>query len=128
MTRFDPVASLADVKREFGEHGGVNMSIEASTTFTVMQAETMPDIFCGRLGPDTGGCFLYGRHFNPTVHVLGSELAAIEGTEAGYASASGMSSIACTVMQLCEQGEHLVSGGTLYGGTFALFNEFLPKR
>jgi methionine-gamma-lyase len=65
----DPVERLAALRHEFGEHGGVNMSIEASTTFTVLQAGTMPEIFQGRLGPDEGGCFLYGRHFNPTVYV-----------------------------------------------------------
>ena len=45
----DPVERLAALRHEFGEHGGVNMSIEASTTFTVMEAGTMPDIFNGRL-------------------------------------------------------------------------------
>ena len=44
----DPIESLATLKHEFGEHGGVNMSIEASTTFTVMKPETMPDLFAGR--------------------------------------------------------------------------------
>lgn len=128
MTRFNPIESLASMRHEFGEHGGVNMSIEASTTFTVMHADTMPDIFRGRLGPDTGGCYLYGRHFNPTVYVLGRELAALEGMEAAYCSASGMSAIACSVIQLCGKGEHLVAGDTLYGGTFAIFKEFLPER
>jgi methionine-gamma-lyase len=116
------------MRHEFGEHGGVNMSIEASTTFTVMHAGTMPEIFHGHLGPDEGGCYLYGRHFNPTVYVLGRELAALEGTEAAYACASGMGAIACTIMQLCEHGAHVVAGDTLYGGTFALFKEFLPAR
>lgn len=128
MSRFHPIESLANLRHEFGEHGGVNMSIEASTTFTVMHANTMPDIFQGRLGPDTGGCFLYGRHFNPTVYVLGRELAALEGTEAGYCSASGMSAIACTLMQLATTGDHVVAGDTLYGGTFAILKEFLPAR
>ena len=41
----DPVERLASLRHEFGEHGGVNMSIEASTTFTVMEAGTMPEIF-----------------------------------------------------------------------------------
>ena len=41
----DPVERLAALRHEFGEHGGVNMSIEASTTFTVMEAGTMPEIF-----------------------------------------------------------------------------------
>ena len=50
----DPVERLAALRHEFGEHGGVNMSIEASTTFTVMEAGTMPEIFQGRLGTDSG--------------------------------------------------------------------------
>ena len=32
--KFDPIEALANIRHEFGEHGGVNMSIEASTTFT----------------------------------------------------------------------------------------------
>ena len=55
MSTFDPIASLANMRHEFGEHGGVNMSIEASTTFTVMHAQTMPEIFQGRRGPDDAG-------------------------------------------------------------------------
>lgn len=127
MTHFDPLAHLADMRHEFGEHGGVNMSIEASTTFTVMQAEVMPDIFRGYRGPDTG-CYLYGRHFNPTVYVLGKQLAALEGTEAAYCTASGMAAISGTLMQLCDAGDHLVASRTLYGGTFALLNDFFPAK
>ncbi|MCA9292879.1 MAG: aminotransferase class V-fold PLP-dependent enzyme [Phycisphaerales bacterium] len=128
MPEFDPLEAFADVRHEFGEHGGVNMSIEASTTFTVMHAGTMPEIFQGRRGPDTGGCYLYGRHFNPTVYVLGRQMAALEGAEAGYCAASGMGAIAATVMQLCNTGEHVVAGDTLYGGTYALLNDYLPAK
>lgn len=128
MPDFDPIESLANMRHEFGEHGGVNMSIEASTTFTVMHADTMPEIFRGALGPDRGGCYLYGRHFNPTVYVLGRELAALEGTAAAYCTSSGMSAIACTLMQLCTHGDHIIAGDTLYGGTFALLKEFLPRH
>ncbi|MHC4415133.1 MAG: aminotransferase class V-fold PLP-dependent enzyme [Planctomycetota bacterium] len=128
MAEFDPIEWLANARHEFGEHGGVNLSIEASTTFTVMDPETMPKIFAGRLGPDTGGYYLYGRHFNPTVYVLGRQLAALEGTEAGYCTASGMSAIAAVVMQLCDSGDHVVVSNTLYGGTFALFRRFLPAK
>ena len=125
---FDPVQSLSRVQHEFGEHGGVNMSIEASTTYTVMDAGIMPEIFGGRMGPDTGGCYLYGRHFNPTVYVLGRYLAAIEGTEAGYATSSGISAIACTLMQLCGPGDEIVASNAIYGGTFALLKEYLPAK
>jgi methionine-gamma-lyase len=125
---FNPVQSLSKVRHEFGEHGGVNMSIEASTTYTVMAAEIMPEIFQGHMGPDQGGCYLYGRHFNPTVYVLGRYLAAIEGTEAGYATSSGISAISCAIMQLCSPGDEIISSNAIYGGTFALFKEFLPQK
>jgi methionine-gamma-lyase len=127
MKRFDPIEAMADARHEFGEHGGVNLSIEASTTFTVLHADTMPSLFQGRRGPDEG-CYLYGRHFNPTVYALGRSIAAMESTEAAYATASGMSAIAATVMQLCGTGDHAVVSRAIYGGTFALFREFLPKR
>jgi methionine-gamma-lyase len=130
MSDFDPVESFANMRHEFGEHGGVNMSIESSTTFTVLSADTMPEIFQGRKGPDNaaGGCFLYGRHFNPTVYVLGKQLASLEGAEDGYCSASGMSAISSVIMQLCSQGGHMISSDTVYGGTFALLKDYLPAK
>jgi len=128
MNDFDPIESLADMRHEFGEHGGVNMSIETSTTFTVMHADTLPEIFSGLKGPDEGGCFLYGRHFNPTVYVLGKQIAALEGTEIGYCTASGMGAISSTIMQLCNQGDHIVASHTVYGGTFALLKDYLPTK
>lgn len=128
MKRTDPIEALAAMRHEFGEHGGVNLSIETSTTFTVLHADTMPEIFHGKRGPDKGGCYLYGRHFNPTVYVLGKQIATIEGAEAGYCSASGMSAIAAAILQTCNAGDHIVASNTLYGGTYALFNEFLPAK
>lgn len=128
MSDFHPMEALAELRHEFGEHGGVNMSIETSTTFTVMQAETLPNMFRGVVGPDEGGCFLYGRHFNPTVYVLGRQIAALEGAEGGYCTASGMGAISSVLLQLCGPGDHVVASHTVYGGTFALLNEFLPAR
>lgn len=126
--RFDPAESLADLRHEFGEHGGVNMSIEASTTFTVLQPELLPKLFQGHLGPESGGFYLYGRHYNPTVYVLGRQLAALEGAAAAYCTASGMSAVSAAVLQCCDQGDHIVASDTLYGGTFALFHDFLPRK
>lgn len=128
MDRVDPVEAMADARHEFGEHGGVNMSIEASTTFTVLEAQSMPEIFRGHLGPDHGGCYLYGRHFNPTVIALARQLAAMEGTEAAYGTASGISAVAGALLRACVTGDHIVSSRAIYGGTFALLDQFLPKR
>lgn len=124
----DPIEALADIKHEFGEHGGVNMSIEASTTFTVLDADTMPSVFHGEFGPEQGGCYLYGRHYNPTVYALGKQLAALEGSEAAYCASSGLGAISSTMLQLCDSGDHIVSSNTIYGGTFALFHDYLPLK
>ncbi|NND55077.1 MAG: aminotransferase class I/II-fold pyridoxal phosphate-dependent enzyme [Gammaproteobacteria bacterium] len=127
MNKRDPIEDLADLRHEFGEHGGVNMSIEASTTFTVIDPHTMPDLFEGRKGPDKG-CYLYGRHFNPTVFNLGRQMAALESTEAGYCTASGMAAISGTVLCLCDAGDEVVASNAMYGGTFAFLHDFLPAK
>jgi methionine-gamma-lyase len=127
MGHFDPEEAVARVRREFGEHGGVCPSISRSSTFTVMAPETMPEIFKGVRGPDQGGCYLYSRHFNPTVDVLARYLAGMEGTEYAIGTASGMAAIACTLMQLCRQGDHIVASRTIYGGTHALLEDLLPE-
>ncbi|XP_027931301.1 methionine gamma-lyase-like [Vigna unguiculata] len=122
----DPAAALALTRHEFGEHGGVNMSIEASATFTVMEPETLCRMFAGELGPDRD-FFIYSRHFNPTVLNLGRQMAAMEGTEAAYCTASGMSAISSVLLQLCSSGGHVVASNTLYGGTHALLSHFFPR-
>jgi methionine-gamma-lyase len=125
--RRDPIEDLAHLRHEFGEHGGVNMSIEASTTFTVIDPETMPELFEGHKGPDKG-CYLYGRHFNPTVFNLGRQMAALAGTEAGYCTASGMGAISGAILGLCSAGDEVVASGAIYGGSYALLHDFLPAK
>ena len=127
MQKFNPEQALWACVREFGEHDGVAPSISRSSTFSVREPRTMPEIFEGIRGPDKGGCFLYSRHFNPTVEVLSRYLAAMEGTEAAACTASGMGAIACALSQLCEAGDHIVSSDTIYGGTHALLGELFPK-
>ncbi len=127
MTTRNPIERLAEARHEFGEHGGVNMSVEASTTFTVMKPGTMPELFEGRKAAPEG-CYLYGRHFNPTVYQLGRQLAAIEGTESAYCAASGMAAISAAILQLCNSGDHIVASNTVYGGSYALMHDFLPTK
>ncbi|MBN1272719.1 MAG: aminotransferase class I/II-fold pyridoxal phosphate-dependent enzyme [Candidatus Aminicenantes bacterium] len=127
MQKFKPEQAMVDVKREFGEHGGVAPSISRSSTFTVMEPDIMPEIFQGIRGPDKGGCFLYSRHFNPTTSILSRYLAALEDTEAAVCTGSGMSAIACTLLQLCRVGDHIVSSDTVYGGTHALMEDLFPQ-
>uniref|UniRef100_A0A383VV31 Cystathionine beta-lyase n=1 Tax=Tetradesmus obliquus TaxID=3088 RepID=A0A383VV31_TETOB len=126
----DPVERLASANREYGEYGGVNPSIEISTTFTVLDAKTLPDIFAGKRGPEKkeGACYLYGRSWSPTVHTLGRQLAALEDTEAAYAVASGMAAISSAIMALCNSGDHIVCSNCVYGGTFAFMKSYVPLK
>ncbi len=126
MAQHNPERALCATRREFGEHGGVTPSIERSSTFTVMEPGTMPEIFEGRRGPSQGGCYLYSRHFNPTVDVLARYLAAMEGTEYAACAGSGMAAISSCLLQLCRHGDHIVSSDTIYGGSHALLADLLP--
>jgi methionine-gamma-lyase len=58
---------------------------------------------------------------------LSDALAAMEGTPAGWVTASGMAAITNAILQLCNSGDHLVSSVTTYGGTFAFLKNYLPK-
>lgn len=126
MRQFDPEQAMVETRRVFGEHGGVVPSIERSSTFSVLEPGTMPEIFAGEKTPDSGGCFLYSRHFNPTVNVLARYLSAMEGTEAGICTATGMGAITVAILQICKMGSHLVASNTIYGGTHAFIKEVLP--
>ncbi len=124
---WNPAQAIHDgVRRKFGEWGGVNESIEPSTTFTTMRPEIMKDMFEGKVGVENG-CFLYARHFAPNSLSLGLRLAAMEDMEIAYPTASGMAAITTVLLQLLSPNDHVVSGGAIYGGTHALLEKFLPR-
>lgn len=120
--KFDPASNIQDLL-QFGEFGGVNPSVTDSATFTFMQASKMLETFEGV----AEGCFLYSRHWNPSNKYLADAMAAMEGTEAAWVTASGMGAISNAIMQVCGAGDHVVSSMTTYGGTYALLANYLPK-
>jgi len=122
MKNFKPANNIQDLQY-FGEFGGVNPSISDSSTYTFLSAKTMFDTFEG----NAEGCYLYSRHSSPSNLYLDKAMAAMEGTEAANVSASGMGAITPTLLQLCNQGDHIVSSRTIYGGTYAFLKNFTPK-
>jgi methionine-gamma-lyase len=120
--KFNPADAVQDLQY-FGEFGGVNPSISDSSTYTFLSAKTMFDTFEG----NADGCYLYSRHSSPSNLYLGQALAAMEGTEAANVSASGMGAITPTLLQLCGNGDHIVSSRTIYGGTYAFLKNFAPR-
>lgn len=122
MHHFDPSIEIQDYL-VFGEYGDVNPSITDSSTYTFLNPKTMKELF----EHEIEGCFLYSRHWNPTNKYLAEALAKLEDTEAAIVTSSGMSAISCTILQLCSAGDEIVSSRTVYGGTYALFKNFLPR-
>lgn len=122
MKKFDPASNVQDLM-QFGEFGDVNPSITDSATYTFLEAKSMVDTFHG----ETEGCFLYSRHWNPSNKYLADALAAMEGTEAAWVTASGMGAITSAILQLVNSGDHIVSSITTYGGTYAFLKNYLPK-
>ncbi len=68
----------------------------------------------------------YSRTGNPTRAALESCLASLEGGRFGLAYASGMAAISGT-MQLLSAGDHVVVADDLYGGSYRLFTEVMPR-
>ncbi len=109
--------------QHFGEEGGVVPVIDVAATSTFLNPEDMARTFQGELP----GCYLYSRHSNPTVKAFSAKIAALEGTEAALGVSSGMAAITASLLQLLRQGDHLISSRVVYGGTYALFENLLPR-
>ncbi len=70
---------------------------------------------------------IYTRIMNPTQDVLEQRIASLEGGVAALAVASGQAAETMAILNLAEQGSHIVASASLYGGTYNLFHYNLPK-
>lgn len=70
---------------------------------------------------------IYSRFSNPGVQEFVDKMCALEGAEAGYATASGMSAVFGSFMALLKQGDHLLSCNAIFGSTHTVIAKYLPK-
>src|SRR6202453_4497260 len=70
---------------------------------------------------------IYTRIMNPTQAVFEERIAALEGGVAALAGGSGQAAETIALLNLAENGGHIVSSASLYGGTYNLFHYTLPK-
>lgn len=71
--------------------------------------------------------FIYTRINNPTNDILEQRLAAIEGGIAAVVTASGTAAINTALLTLLKAGDHIVASNSLYGGTYNLLKNTLPR-
>ena len=105
-----------------GVSGPVTAPIVRSSTFTFSDTAEMKRWAEGR-----SSAYIYTRYGNPTLAIAEEKLAALEHGEAAVVTASGMAAISSALLAALEAGDELVATRQLYGGTYRLMRDILPR-
>ncbi len=105
------------------QYGEVSEAIFLTQGFVYDSAEAAEARFI-EAGRDE---FIYARYGNPTVAMFEDRIAALEGTEDGFATASGMAAINGVLMSLLKAGDHVVAASALFGSSLYILDEVLPR-
>lgn len=93
-----------------------------TSSFTFDDAESMRAAFADETDDN-----IYSRFSNPTVQEFVDRMCALEGAEAGFATASGMSAIVASFLSFLKKGDHLLSCNAIFGSTHTIITKYLPK-
>jgi methionine-gamma-lyase len=96
--------------------------LHLTSTFAFPTAEQGGALFAGEAEGH-----VYSRISNPTVALLESRIASLEGAEAGLCTASGMGAISATLWTLLKPGDEIITDKTLYGCTFSFMRDGLSR-
>jgi O-succinylhomoserine sulfhydrylase len=106
-------------RSQFSEH---STPLYLTSSFVFDDAEDMRASFAEEKERN-----LYSRFTNPNTTEFVDKIVAMEGAEAGYAFATGMSAIFSTFAALLNAGDHVVSCRSVFGSTHSMFTKYLPK-
>jgi O-succinylhomoserine sulfhydrylase len=117
---FETAAIRNQIERtQFSEH---STPLYLTSSFVFDDAEEMRASFAEEKERN-----LYSRFTNPNTTEFVDKIVSMEGAEAGYAFATGMSAIFSTFAALLSAGDHIVSCRSVFGSTHSMFTKFLPK-
>jgi O-succinylhomoserine sulfhydrylase len=117
---FETIAIRTQTERtQFSEH---STPLYLTSSFVFDDAEEMRASFSEEKERN-----LYSRFSNPNTTEFVDKVVRMEGAEAGYAFATGMSAIFSTFAALLNSGDHVVSCRSVFGSTHSMFSKFLPK-
>ena len=105
------------------QYGEVSEAIFLTQGFVYDTAEAAEARFI-KAGEDE---FIYARYGNPTVRMFEDRIAALEGCEDAFATASGMAAVNAALMALLKAGDHLVSSRALFGSCLYILEEVLTR-
>jgi cystathionine beta-lyase/cystathionine gamma-synthase len=102
--------------------GSVVTPIYQTATFGFASSDEIPEAVRGKSGK-----FVYTRWDNPTTARLEGKLASFENAEDAAFFSSGMAAISTSILAFVKAGDNVVAIRDLYGETFRLMREFLPR-
>jgi O-succinylhomoserine sulfhydrylase len=105
------------------QYGEVSEAIYLTQGFVYDSAEQAEARFL-KAGDDE---FIYARYGNPTIRMFEERIAALEGTEDAFATASGMAAVNAALMSVLKAGDHVVSSRALFGSCLYILEEVLPR-
>lgn len=104
-------------------YGEVSEAIFLTQGFVYDTAEMAEARFV-EAGPDE---FIYARYGNPTVRMFEERIAALEGTEDAFATASGMAAVNAALFAMLKAGDRVVSSRALFGSCLYILEDVLPR-
>jgi O-succinylhomoserine sulfhydrylase len=105
------------------QYGEVSEAIYLTQGFVYDSAEAAEARFI-ECGPDE---FIYARYGNPTVRMFEDRMAALEGTEDAFATASGMAAVNGALVSMLRAGDHVVSAKALFGSCLYILEDVLMR-
>ncbi len=105
------------------QYGEMAEAIFLTQGFAYPDAESAEQRFI-KAGEDE---FIYARYGNPTTRMFEERIAALEGTEDAFATASGMAAVSGALMACLRAGDHVVSSRALFGSCLYVLEEVLGK-
>ncbi len=105
------------------QYGEVSEAIFLTQGFVYDSAEDAEARFV-QAGPDE---FIYARYGNPTVAMFEDRIAAMEGAEDAFATASGMAAVNGALTSMLRAGDHVVSARALFGSCLYVLEEILTR-
>lgn len=110
------------IQTDRSQHREHSTPIHPTSSFVFNSAEQMQDVFSGK---ETGN--IYSRFTNPSVAEFQSKLAALEGTEACMATATGMAAVFTSLMAFLKKGDHIIASRAIFGSSFQVISQTLPE-
>ena len=123
MTKKHPRTAAVHAGTRRSQYGELSEAMFLTQGFVYPTAEAAEARFVS-LGEDE---FIYARYGNPTVRMFEERIAAIEGTEDAFATASGMAAVNGAVMAGLKAGDHIVAARALFGSCLYILDDILPR-